>query len=991
MSTSTQLHFLQNHKPLLKDGEYKITVTQTLILLFRTVDFTHADRLLDKLKSKSDPLSQYLEKQFQQSIKDLNALIEELNHLLKRGSSLYDEDAFSDVTLRIETTDYLNKQNPETTDLVYLNRLLLEDAYPDEIAKTTTKLNASLNKTFQVAGERFQLKPQDIHSVFPPDHNLGEHSNVLPHIILNRSTLPWERKASDDENTPWLALLVFDQEEVAPISTSPQERYNLRLMSVATTDELVDEGQSLLIVALVGKALHIRIFDVSGEQVVDKAQSELIAGKALTQLRRRLAPFPDESNLSQMDRQEIIKYATSSAGYTPQEDPTTLAANAHKVTTKIVSLEELKAGSHSSPFFPALTLEKGQKTSDKAKVIDVPKKLRNQPDQILLDQIMPTAAALQFLTHVRQTEDDKGSVERAVIIANRLPKSGSRSVAHLVSVEDRFTETGEFDFGDANDQDKIRLVSLKSWEFTCMERYRITDEAIAHLEHSSAPLIDTSSTIPLLGQIRKLTRAEFFSKQGFLDALQDQTNNNHLIPDDLTQKDETGKTNQEKILKAFGFGDFASILKKLDRTQSTLRLPETKKDTTADQFLKMGYTPTPHYFRLGDKSISWYHGPLSPLKNPPFDLNLPLPARAADHVLQYYENIAMLDASYAAAWEVGRLLALQDKSFSTNLYHWKRHHTHQLKKESQQSRNKGSHLPGANRVNLNAYRLPDDLTNWFYDLHLLKGLPFNYLVPDEAMLPTESIRFFTLDKLWTACLIDGAFSIGRVITHDHRKDENLFHAILKKSWDKTINVNLMEQNSESLETTLSGLTPISGCLIRSEVVAGWPGLLIEASARPMTNNGKSTDLIKPIRMETLSQNVLLLLFEGEIQTLDIHLKPETLHFGFSVDPHDPNHYHKKLRKENGEEHNKAADLEKYAINFTVDPKKRVIKITDNAVPSEAKEGLVKLIQKKYDSEPDKTQIVWGQIERGEATSAEFALQMIEGVEKVRFYRHPSKK
>jgi hypothetical protein len=30
---------------------------------------------------------------------------------------------------------------------------------------------------------------------FPPDGSLGEHSNVLPHIILNRSTLPWERPA----------------------------------------------------------------------------------------------------------------------------------------------------------------------------------------------------------------------------------------------------------------------------------------------------------------------------------------------------------------------------------------------------------------------------------------------------------------------------------------------------------------------------------------------------------------------------------------------------------------------------------------------------------------------------------------------------------------------------------------------------------------------------------------------------------------------------
>lgn len=378
--------------------------------------------------------------------------------------------------------------------------------------------------------------------------------------------MPWERKAqSDDENTPWLALLVFDQEEVAPIATSPKE------------------------------------------------------------------------------------------------DPSTLPANADKVTIKVVSLSELEADSDSSPFFPKLTLEKGQKPTDKVKVIDVPKKL--------LDKIMPTAAELQFLTHVRQTEDDKGSVERAVIIANRLPKSGNRSVVHLVSVEGRFKADGTFNYQEAGANDKIRLVTLKSWEFTCMERYRITEEGIAHLENSPAPLNDGDPSHPVLDRIRTLTRAEFFLKKqkdqgqekGFLDALLDQTNPNHLNPEDLARKDSTGKTNQEKILKAFGFGDFASILKKLDRNPSTLRLPDTGNDV-ADQFLKMGYVPASHYFRKGDKAVSWYHGPLSPLENPPTELNLPLPPRASDHLLRYYQSISMLDASYAAAWELGRLLALQDKS-----------------------------------------------------------------------------------------------------------------------------------------------------------------------------------------------------------------------------------------------------------------------------------------------------------------------------------------
>jgi hypothetical protein len=46
---------------------------------------------------------------------------------------------------------------------------------------------------FSVAGPRFSLDPGLIQSQFPPPKSIGEYYNVLPHIILNRTTLPWER------------------------------------------------------------------------------------------------------------------------------------------------------------------------------------------------------------------------------------------------------------------------------------------------------------------------------------------------------------------------------------------------------------------------------------------------------------------------------------------------------------------------------------------------------------------------------------------------------------------------------------------------------------------------------------------------------------------------------------------------------------------------------------------------------------------------------
>ncbi|MGH8610011.1 MAG: hypothetical protein ACREX9_22165, partial [Gammaproteobacteria bacterium] len=92
--------------------------------------------------------------------------------------------------------------------------------------------------------------------------------------------------------------------------------YDLRLMSVAAADGLVNEGRNLVIVALVGTDLHIRIFDASGKKVVDKAENELVSGETLTVLKKQLTPIPDESGLSKEHKQKIIGDATSIAGHT---------------------------------------------------------------------------------------------------------------------------------------------------------------------------------------------------------------------------------------------------------------------------------------------------------------------------------------------------------------------------------------------------------------------------------------------------------------------------------------------------------------------------------------------------------------------------------------------------------------------------------------------------------------------------------------------------
>ena len=293
---------------------------------------------------------------------------------------------------------------------------------------------------------------------------------------------------------------------------------------------------------------------------------------------------------------------------------------------------------------------------------------------------------------------------------------------------------------------------------------------------------------------------------------------------------------------------------------STLRLPPLKgvnsANTIAEAYFKRGCVPLPHTMRQGHQTISWYHGPLTPGSNTTAT-DIKLPVRSADALVRYNKDDGMLDVSYAAAWELGRLLTLHKTQVAVDLFNWKRAHAHD--EQLQMAESFLAHLPYEQDEQVKtALALPKTVTDWFADLACLRGVPFSYLVPDERMLPLESIRFFCVDGLWIECLLDGAFSVGRVMPLDHHRDTQ--HA--------TGTATSLLQNPHAI---------VTGVLLRSDVVSGWPGLLVDGYSGQ--HNETSVSLLRPV--ERLSKNVLLCLFAGKITAVDIHQKPETLHFGFN--------------------------------------------------------------------------------------------------------------
>jgi hypothetical protein len=110
-----------------------------------------------------------------------------------------------------------------------------------------------------------------------------------------------------------------------------------------------------------------------------------------------------------------------------------------------------------------------------------------------------------------------------------------------------------------------------------------------------------------------------------------------------------------------------------DAANTNLRLAVTGASPPISAALDAGYVPLDHDLRTTETTVSWYRGPLSTIDRSPSPLDLPV--SSPDQALVFDPTTGMFDASLAAAWTIGRLVALQDQSYASSLYAWKKGQT----------------------------------------------------------------------------------------------------------------------------------------------------------------------------------------------------------------------------------------------------------------------------------------------------------------------------
>lgn len=74
----------------------------------------------------------------------------------------------------------------------------------------------TLSQDFTVTGLRLRVEADEIHGVYPPPSTAGRFDRYLPHVVLERRIVPWERRLSsdDDGTTPWMGVLLFAEGEL---------------------------------------------------------------------------------------------------------------------------------------------------------------------------------------------------------------------------------------------------------------------------------------------------------------------------------------------------------------------------------------------------------------------------------------------------------------------------------------------------------------------------------------------------------------------------------------------------------------------------------------------------------------------------------------------------------------------------------------------------------------------------------------------------------
>ena len=802
--------------------------------------------------------------------------------MLSRGSGSIASIGRGYVCCSVEMVEALLIFAPEAHRYGITAKQSIQGYYVDEDTSKVTTENLTVYNTdtsatnngnstgtvnmqeFNVVAPQFSLDPTLINTYYPPAGHQDE-GRVLPHIVFNDPHVPWLRQAGISK---WTQIALDTEDDPSGRSTSPS-----------------DNGRNLV------PWMALLVFRPEELQVT-----------------------PDEANnlkLSGMPSYNAVKLPANGAF------PMTVGQYLSTISSRVY----YEAGYQGDGLADFTNLE----TSTDATSIIFPTKTQLQSMFGTVTDSTPIQAQ-RFLAHVRQMntigfpnagveEEGYYSVVVSSMTGDLQETAPSTHVVHLVSIEhiDSTLSNNNSSFFSSNNSDRIGLVSLFSWTYTCIAK--------------AISFVETMQTLATTAQPLRLPKEA-------LEALMPNQNSN------------------------------------TDPLQANIAL-------TLHDRLNSGYTIARWRVATGEETVAFNRGPLVPVlteevPGTSFKPSAtrqwpPLSMTGKDYAI-FDTSTGIMDSTYSSAWSLGKLMAISDSVFNAALMRYRstiwstassatRLATNNVPARSAvlnnlaaavnsaQNVTSGNFTGAASRINVPADQSPappvtdpsisdtfqqaidyavdhsataassgalyngfdsaagnnsdwEIILNWLHDVMYLAKIPAHLLFPepsslhnynltpipaDQTTLDSEALRFFYIDHAWIDCFIDGALSCANHLEPKYDYTRLRIKAVFNQFLATPIGTS-----------TIKPPVPRYGFVLRSAVVKSTPDLRLTVSCWTLQTNASGSEkkwvedssrnpLVKYTKMDDFTILALVDCSPEEICLIKFAQPPHQQRFAFNVD------------------------------------------------------------------------------------------------------------
>lgn len=644
----------------------------------------------------------------------------------------------------------------------------------------TDQLDLESNQQFDVNAPRFTLPPGIVHQTYPPQ-GLGDHNNVLPHIVFEDPHLPWEQEGSPSQDAhdaqaeeqgglgprnmvPWVALLSFTEDEIklAPTELLPKSLGGLFPEKIAIPPKSIPPPD--------GREQNKATFSMSltmGEYLEMAGDGRDDKGQKTTPPASVIAPIRDNSSLEPIDREQQVEVV-----YIPT-----------KHFEKLVSSYD---GASGSPIPPS---------SDGSKTI-------------------PDVSRYKYLAHVRNVNTrnmaNAGLEDNGLYSVVHADRTGPLDITtpkpvivHLVTLEGI---ESHLSLPLDTTKQRVALVSLYSWTYLCLPpddvNFVDTMTVIANEIKSGECWLRAPGTVyqPMLldspvssgGTVEphaklqdRLARRmqDGYTLTRYLLQTGEETValfRGPLTPTHVPQISEPSwpyqsnfSTDYQIVDRQLGIMDITySAAWQLGRTlgiadqafcAALVRLRGDVQTTARRQAQRETGTNIPNKSKMQTfASLSRSVNALNILGAAAPGLITSDPSDRFTKSEQSSPKFALGDDKSVPA----QLADVRQAVFRAQIQRRSVQLSSAKEAVGQTSSGPVDDTTGEEvYIPFNDINIPNSsdwqvVQTWILDNLFLKNIPAHYLIPDASFLPREAMRFFYIDQNWMDAFIDGALSIG---------------------------------------------------------------------------------------------------------------------------------------------------------------------------------------------------------------------------------------